>query len=121
MKVKELFDILKNTKFTITAKRYKGNTLINGSEEMIFSLSNFGLSSYGGHYENTFCFKIYDNRNLDVCKEEKKYNCLSSIDESLLEMSVNNIEKINLYGDIKQSSSGNGYYDNTSTITIKVY
>lgn len=121
MIVNELFEILKNTKFMIKTKRYKGRERRDTNEEMTFSLSSFGRSSYGGYYEDTFIFKIFKNIDSNICIDEKKFNDIGSIDDSLLQMKIRNIDKINLLGYINEANSGNGYYNNNSSMTIEVY
>lgn len=118
MTVKEFFDFMKETKFMITAERFKGSNVINKKEEMEFSLGSFGYGSYGGRYNNTFTFNITQILENRTKVSTRTFSVKEDIDEDILEMEIIKIEEIYLGGYVNESSSGNGYYQNYSKMTF---
>lgn len=110
MTVKEFFELIQNTAFSMD----------EGEERLSTTIKGFGHSSYGGgHHPGAFQFRI-KNRQFSKRLPVEKYNQFSEIPNDILQSNIIQIDEIYLQEYSNESNAGNIYFGNSNTITITI-
>lgn len=124
MKVKELFEVLKKTKFESYFVDFKTHSA--SLVPQVFTAKDFGFWEYGisnqGRLKNRFIFTIQFWDEGELATKTKTKDTIEDVfnDESIIEMEVVEIKELSLKGYFDVSYSNTAWPCNQATIEIVV-